>query len=124
MDRRDEAVLSRGPGWEERRNERAEATARWQLRAFQMAALPLAQEVFGPQATVYLLPWGGRPPLAGGLTLQVPFRDLNDHRAREALFLALAARDPVLSGTPCVYVFQPETMPAETRTRLHPASTP
>jgi hypothetical protein len=118
MQRHEESVLARGPGWEERRNERAEASARWQMRAFQMAALELAQQVFGPEATVYLLPWAPHPLMAGGLTLQVPFGNLEDHRAREALFLALAGRDPILNRAPIVYIFQPQ--PESTHTICAP----
>lgn len=110
IQREEEDLLARGPGWEERRNHRAEDQARWQLRAAQLSALELAQEIFGPEATTSVLPWGARPPMGGGLTLRVPFRGIDDHRTREALFLALARLDPVLSSAPFLFVFQPEPL--------------
>lgn len=102
-----EAARARGPGWEERRNARAEATDRWELRAGEWAALDLARHVFGETAEARLSGWSARAPFRGLLTLRVPFRSLADHRRREQVFLLLAARDPVVSQVPFVYVFEP-----------------
>ncbi|CAN5645949.1 hypothetical protein BH23GEM11_BH23GEM11_07350 [soil metagenome] len=102
-----ESTLARGPGWEERRSARAAATDRWELRAGEWAALDLARHVFGDDVEARLAGWPARAPFRGLLSLRVPFRSLADHRRREEVFLLLAARDPVVSRIPFVYVFEP-----------------
>jgi hypothetical protein len=42
--------------------------------------------------------------IRGLFVLDVPFQDLEAHRAREAKFLALTAGDPLLVRVPLVYV--------------------
>lgn len=102
-----ESVSARGPGWEERRAHRAVQTRRWERKAAALAAHALARFVFGPRVEARLSPWPAPPPLTGLLELRVPFRSLDDHRMREALFLELAAADPVVAGRPFLYVFEP-----------------
>ena len=89
----------------DRRATEAWAEHRWSVRAAQWRAVELAGAIFGP---------GVRGELAGGvlqgpfralLHLEVPFRDLDAHRAGESLFVAMAGADPVLSQVPFVYVF-------------------
>jgi hypothetical protein len=89
---------------------------RWETRAAQWRARHLAEAVFGGEVEARL---GGRAsggPFRGLLHLHVPFAALPDHRAREALFLAAAARDPVLARVPFLYVFGAEPAPALTET--------
>jgi hypothetical protein len=102
-----ESVAAQGPGWEERRAHRSVRAVRWERRAAALAAHELARFVFGSRVEVRLSPWESQPPLTGLLELRVPFASLEDHRSREALFLALAAADPVVAGRPFVYVFEP-----------------
>jgi len=110
IQREQEEALARGPGFSERRQERSEDHNRWHVRAGQFAALALARHVFGPDASVEVLPWPGRRAVAGGLMVRVPFQDLTDHRAKEALFLSLAALDPVLGTTAFLYLMHPEPL--------------
>jgi hypothetical protein len=54
--------------------------------------------------------WTGRvgyQGLRGLLTLRVPFGDLRDHQAREAVFLGWAKEDDVLARVPLIFVFEP-----------------
>jgi len=102
-----ESSLARGPGWEERRNQRSVAHDRWEVRAGEWAALELARHVFGDDTGVRLAGWPSRAPFRGMLTLQVPFRSMVDHRRREGVFLHLVARDPVLARVPFVFIFEP-----------------
>jgi hypothetical protein len=46
-----------------------------------------------------------RGPFRGLLHLDVPFRDLAEHQARERCFLSAAAQDPVIARVPFVFVF-------------------
>lgn len=100
--------------------EREEARRRWTLRTAQWRARHLAEMVFGGEVSVRLQPAGpGAPPrradptreprttFHGILHVDVPFVDLEVHRFRETVFTACAARDPVLSEVPFVYVFAP-----------------
>lgn len=84
-----------------------ELRARWAVRAAQWRARELAEAVFGDGVESSLV--GMRPagPARGLLLLDVPFRDVETHRAGEARFLAAADDDPVLSQVPLVYVFGP-----------------
>lgn len=108
-----ESRAARGPGWEERRDHRAEARSRWRGRSAQWAALALAHHLFGPSATVRSAGGGAiapspSDPVQGMLQLRVPFRSLEDHRQRESRFLALTRMDPVLASFPFLYVFEPD----------------
>lgn len=80
---------------------------RWEIRAAQWRAWALAEAVFGREAQVHLTSKGGPKAFRGLLTLTVPFSDLPRHREREAIFMACAGQDPVLSTMPLIYVFQP-----------------
>jgi hypothetical protein len=80
----------------------------WEVRAAQWRAWALAEIAFGEGVQVA---WAGRAGYQGVralLTLNVPFRNLPDHQARESLFLAWAQTDEILSGMPLIFVFQPE----------------
>lgn len=79
---------------------------RWELPTARWRARELAEAVFGGEVRV--TPSGGSAlSFRGLLTMEVPFRDLDDHRAREGIFVACAGRDPVLSRVPVVFVFEP-----------------
>lgn len=81
--------------------------SRWETRAAQWRALELAESVFGGCVTTRLTGRTPRSTFRGLLHLQVPFAGLERHRALEALFLASAARDPVLARVPFVFVLSP-----------------
>jgi hypothetical protein len=83
------------------------AEARWETRAAQWRARELAEEVFGGEVAARLTGRRGGHPFRGLLHLDVPFRDLAQHRVREAAFLSAAARDPVLERVPFVFVLTP-----------------
>lgn len=85
-----------------------EHRSRWEVRAAQWRAHELAQAVFGRvgRSSVLGLRVGGG--VRGLLHLEVPFADLDEHREREAIFLASAAEDPILSRVPLIYVVGPE----------------
>jgi hypothetical protein len=100
-----------GPGWLELRRQQIPARTRWERRSGQWRALALARYVFGEAAAARLDGFPPRGGLRGLLHLEVPFRDLEDHRERETLFLSLAAADPVLVQVPLVYVFEPISVP-------------
>lgn len=122
-----EAHAARGPGWEDRRDEGVETRRRFELRAGQWALLELARQVFGAAASARLHPGGrAQPPFGGIVTFRVPFRTLEDHRAREGVFLALASADPVASSTRFLLVFEPDaSLPGPPETLLRdPASFP
>jgi hypothetical protein len=91
----------------ERRVERSP----WQVRAAQWRAWALAEAAFGAGVRTSLSGRGGHTPFRGLLTVTVPFRELDDHRYRESLFLAWVSRDPILTGVPFVFLFQPEPVP-------------
>ena len=78
---------------------------RWHARAAQWRARALAEWVFEGEVEASLTGHATSGPLRGLLHLRVPFAGLAEHRAREARFLAIAQRDPVLGSTPFVYVF-------------------
>lgn len=82
-----------------------EARSRWEVRAAQWRARELAEVVFGPVSAMALSGLRGRGPLRGLLRLDVPFRDLDEHRVREARFMAAVESDPLLTSVPLVYVF-------------------
>ena len=83
------------------------ATWRWEARAAQWRARELAESVFGGQVNARLTGRAGRTPFRGLLYLDVPFRDLETHRALESVFLVCASRDPILGRIPFVYVLGP-----------------
>ena len=83
-------------------------TQAWRVRSAQWRAVALAEAAFGRGVIGRLAGRGGLDRFKGLLTLSVPFRDLADHRYREALFLTWTSQDPVLSRVPFVFVFQPE----------------
>lgn len=108
-----ESVEITGPGWEERREARQEERALWTVRTAAFVALSLAQKVFGPDSEVRRMPFPGRSGIDGLLTLRVPMdvNELEAHRGREQLFLALAGVDPVLRQTRLLFVFEPAVTP-------------
>ena len=83
------------------------ATWRWEARAAQWRACSLAESVFGGKVEARLSGRAGRPPFRGLLHLDVPFQDLETHRALEAVFLTCASRDPILRRIPLVFVLGP-----------------
>jgi hypothetical protein len=96
-----------GPGWEEHREARRRQQERWEVRAAEWKVLELARHVFGAGTGIRLSRHPGRGAFRGLLHLEVPFRSLKDHRFREHRFLALAAREELLTRVPVVYVFDP-----------------
>lgn len=93
--------------WRELRRETIPERTRWERRSGQWRALALAREVFGAETGTRLEGFPPRGGFKGLLHLEVPFLDLDDHRDRESLFLALASADPVLERVPLVFVFVP-----------------
>jgi hypothetical protein len=89
------------------RHRRETRQARWSLQAARWQAVALAQEIFGTGVESRLVGTPGRDGLQGLLHLAVPFRDLDEHRGREATFVRAAGADPVLSGVPLVFIFEP-----------------
>lgn len=79
--------------------------ARWAAQAARWRALELARLAFGPEVMARLEGTPGRPGLQGLLHLEVPFLDLDDHRAREATFLQWVRADEVLRMVPLLFVF-------------------
>ncbi len=96
-----------GAHWGEIREIRDSQRDRWEVRAGQWRALELAREVFGEETSAHLAPYPDRGPYRGLLRLGVPFVDLEGHRERERLFLALTGSDPVLARVSLVFVFEP-----------------
>jgi hypothetical protein len=94
--------------WREIRREIIPARTRWERRAGQWRAVRIARMVFGDRTTGRLEGFPPRGGFSGLLHLEVPFHDLEDHRARERLFLALAGADPVLARVPLVFSFAPD----------------
>ena len=80
----------------------------WRVRSAQWRAWTLAEAAFGEGVTAHLAGKGGFDVFRGLLTLRVPFRSLQDHRHREALFLSWAEADPILARVPFIFVFQPD----------------
>jgi hypothetical protein len=77
---------------------------RWEVRAAQWRARALAEVVFGGEVEARVT-GRLRGPFRGLLHLDVPFQGLAEHRARERVFLAAAANDPVIARVPFVFVF-------------------
>lgn len=84
-----------------------ERRARWEVRAAQWRARELAEVVFGDVTDTSLLSLRPHGPLRGLLQLDVPFEDVEAHRAREARFMAAVEADPVLARIRLVYVLAP-----------------
>jgi hypothetical protein len=80
----------------------------WRIRSAQWRAWTLAEAAFGEGVTTHLAGKAGFDVFRGLLTLRVPFRDLQDHRHRETLFLSWAERDPILTRIPFIFIFQPD----------------
>jgi hypothetical protein len=80
---------------------------RWEVRCAQWRAWVLAEAAFGPPVLVTLSGGAEVQSFRGLLNLRIPFRNLEDHWNREALFLAWAEKDPVLARVPVVFVFEP-----------------
>jgi len=93
-------LLERPYSLEERR-------ARWEVRAAQWRARELAELVFGGVTDSSLSSLRATGGLRGLLRLEVPFRDLDSHREREARFMAAVEADPILAEVPLVYVMAP-----------------
>jgi hypothetical protein len=91
-----------------------EERQRWTLQAVRWRSRELAEAIFGEDVPVSVEPGpvGSAVPLVfrGLLRLSVPFEGLAHHRARERLFIACAADDPVLSTIPMLYVFDPDPL--------------
>lgn len=86
----------------------AERRARWEVRAAQWRARELAEDVFGEVTDMGVTGIRAGGPLRGLMHLAVPFRDLDEHRARQDRFMTAAASDPLLAAVPLVYVFGAE----------------
>ena len=99
----DQGIVHLDPLLERRREKRP-----WRVRSAQWRAWALAEAAFGDGVRTHLAGRGGYDTFRGLLTITVPFRALTDHRRRESAFLSWAARDPVLTEVPFVFIFQPE----------------
>lgn len=84
----------------------------WEVRSAQWRAWALAEMAFGNGVTVTLVGQGGYDTFRGILNLSIPFRSMEDHRSREAVFLAWAHDDLVLSRVPLVFIFHPNPVSA------------
>ena len=84
-----------------------ERRRRWEVRAAHWRARALAEEVFEGEVETSLVGLRTGGDLRGLLRVDVPFRDLEEHRAAEARFLAAAGGDPLLSTVPLVFVVGP-----------------
>lgn len=87
--------------FEERREHRHEAgAARWRAGA-------LAEAVFGGRVVPRLRSARTAAGFRALVELEVPFRDLDEHRDAEDRFLRAAYSDEVLGSIPVVFVFTP-----------------
>ncbi len=103
--RGEEETVRLDPLLERRREERP-----WELRAAQWQAWTLAEMAFGPGVEVTLSGTGGYLSFRGMLAIRVPFREIRDHREREAIFLSWVGEDPVLSRLPLIFSFEPRLL--------------
>lgn len=78
--------------------------ARWR-------AAELAAEIFGTPLDHRMSRGVGGGGFRGVLELEVPFHGLDDHREKEALFVAAARSDEVLGRMPLLYLFAPAARP-------------
>jgi hypothetical protein len=93
-------VLVRRLRDEERREHWEADGARWRAGA-------LAEAIFGSGVVPRLRYARGAAGFRALVELEVPFRGLEDHQAREARFVAEAGRDEILSRIPALFVFTP-----------------
>ena len=94
---------------EERREHRLEAgAARWRAGA-------LAEAIFGGRVVPRLRSARTAAGFRALVELEVPFRDLGQHRDAEDRFLRAAYGDEVLGAIPVVFVFTPVPDTAEGR---------
>ena len=99
------------PSLQQRPLTEAEQRGRWEVRAAQWRARAIAELVFGPVAESSLVGAKASGALRGLLRLRVPLAGLQQHREREARFLAAVEADPVLAHVPLVYVIGPSLGP-------------
>lgn len=85
----------------------AERRARWEARAAQWRALEMAEAAFGPGVRGALLGARALGPIRGLVRLDVPFRSLEEHRAREEHFLGMVGSDPLMHRVPLLFVLGP-----------------
>jgi hypothetical protein len=85
----------------------AEYRALWEVRAAQWRARELAEELFGSVGYMALIGIAGKGHPRGLLHMEVPFESLEAHRLIESRFMSAAARDPILTQVPLVYVMGP-----------------
>lgn len=83
----------------------AEQRARWEVRAAQWRARELAESVFGAVSDMGVTGIRADGPVRALIRLDVPFVDLDVHRAREMRFLSAVESDPLLSNVRLLYVF-------------------
>lgn len=83
-------------------------TRPWEVWTAHWRAWDLAEMVFGEGVRAELTGHGGFHPFRGILSLTVPFKEMEDHRRRERIFLSWSMADPLLSRVPFVFIFQPE----------------
>lgn len=79
----------------------------WEVAAARWRTHELASHIFGAQTRVHL---GWTTPARGFralVHLEVPFRDLDLHRARERIFVQHASADELLRRVPLVYIVTP-----------------
>ena len=89
---------------EERRAYGVADGVRWRAGA-------LAEAIFGHGVVPRLRYARGAAGFHALVELVVPFRDLEEHRDREALFAAEAGRDEILSRSPALFVLTPAPLP-------------
>lgn len=87
------------------RLDRSTYRARWAAQAARWRVVELARMAFGSDVEVRLEGSPGRPGLQGLLHLEVPFQDLDDHRAREGFFLSTVRGDELLQAVSLLFVF-------------------
>lgn len=108
------AELPGGPhpsGTTDPRLARENRRTRWELAAARWRAHELARLVFGAETCVRVGSTAATSGFRGLLHLEVPFRDLEAHRARERLFVHHAGGDDLLRRVPFIFVFMPLPSP-------------
>lgn len=83
----------------------------WEVTAARWRAHELASYVFGTQTRVHLAWTTTTRRFRALVHLEVPFQDLDAHRAQERIFIQHAGGDELLRRVPLVYVFTPRTAP-------------
>lgn len=102
------------------RMDRETQRARWAVQAARWRTEELARIAFGSGVEVRMEGSPGRPGLQGLIHLQVPFLDLDDHRAREAIFLGWVGADELLQAVPLLFVFGVGSIPDPSAPGLPP----